>query len=455
MNRKSIWTAVMLISITAVFSCKSPTYFETNQSAMQLYFNGKYAQALIELEKNDYLKQPFNQTLYNLEKGKILFNAGDYLHSYAYLAAADDSIENWKDFRHRSINGQTVIINDHRYMKDGSAVPKDGEMSQGFSQMRGSYSRFSYMSFTSKRKSKYHCEDYERPFINYYNALNTYFIPSNAEIVEAKRLNEQSENLDLKKFPEAGIPYSTNPFGPILSACIYEEQGRLNDAFISNEQALNAFQDQYCQSHYGVEIPWQLKYDLINQAAILHFTDKLENYMRLFQIKPDSSYRNEHYAIIFIDNGKCPHKTETKKNQSTPAGYRSDIAHYPYYETWETPAEIKTVQCSRQTSIPYRICNLQYVFSTVLNERIRKEMSEIPISGTTTTTNGQTKTVNSTHFDTRNWQTLPAEVYYTRVQLHPGKNQIILTYTKEGKTVELSKEVESNQYTRFVYFQIP
>lgn len=188
--------------------------------------------------------------------------------------------------------------------------------------------------------------------------------------VEARKLYELSQNLDVRKTPiHPRANYSSNPLVPLLAGFLFEQQGDENAALIQYESALKAFENSNCELNYGVSLPKQLPQDIVRICKSLGFEEKVTLYSKKYGITLKKGEERQQTAIVLTEVGITPYK-QLHRVYITPNGvmhYRTPIP---------TPVQGKSVQ---------QIVN----------------------------------------YDDRNWQTLPAELHYSRVMLETDQKEFL------------------------------
>lgn len=265
MPKASVYLALML------FLCSCATY---NMQISQYYnqlSNNQYESALKQIDHIRILKKKRNQLLNWMEKGKLLHLMGNYDSSNYYLNLADNFIE------------------DNKY-KSAQDVFLTATINPMITTYRG--------------------EDFEKFMLHYYKALNYCYTNKLSDaLVEARRItltqNNQQEKLSEKK-------YYADAFSLILQGMIYEKANDWNNAFISYRNATDVFLKSN-NAYYGVAMPKQLEFDLLLAAYKVGFIDEFYRYNKLFNNKyteADFKQVSGKQAIIFWENGFAPIKEE-------------------------------------------------------------------------------------------------------------------------------------------------
>jgi uncharacterized protein len=426
------------------------TYNQRIGSYYAQMVNGDYQAASVSLDKNKLLKANRNRLLYLLEKGKIAHLMRQYDSSNRYFNEAD------------------------LYIEDVRTTAGDIALGTLLNPMMQSYKG----------------EAFEKFMIHYYKTLNYLSLDQPMEaLVEARRITIQSDALQDKTNNRANR-YSDDAFSLILQGLIYEKNGDVNNAFISYRNAADLYLENN-NSWYGVQMPDQLKQDLLRTAYLNGFTGELERYEKLLNqefIKSSAAAGGE--MVIFWENGLAPVKREqnfffaltkdglgnfaftdatgsfiipfdfstgVNRNDLKVEDLRSIRVAFPKYE--EQPVFY--------TQASLTLDDVQYEFEkaedinalafATLKERFLKDMSltlsrlavkklaEIAARPKDDAKNKNEKealamaiqifSLASEKADTRNWQSLPHTIYYSRIPLREGRNvlQFITTGPNNAK----------------------
>jgi len=323
--------------------------------------------------------------------------------------------------------------------------------------------------------STYRGEDHEILLINYYKALN-YYLMNNLEdaLVEVRRMDLSMQKLSEKYKSET--KYKEDAYMHLLMGFVYEADGNHNDAFIAFRNAYDIYEKVY-QKEYGVFAPEQLKYDLIRSAHMAKMREEQVEYETLFKMKFDPTKEKESSVIVLWNNGMGPVKEEWGINfviMRTGGGWITFVnkefgLSFPFYAgdndlngmAWIKvvfPRYVERKEVFTSASIlsdsanyNFEIAeNLNKISFKVLNERMLLEFGKgllrVALKQVAAQKIGESQdspalgaalsiaASASESADTRNWQTLPHSMYYTRVPVSSGDQE--LTIQLKGQTVE-------------------
>ncbi len=417
-----------------LFFLSCATYNQRIAKYYSYYGNGEWVKANKALENNRLLQLPRNQLLYFFEKGKLMHSMGEYDSSNYFFNLADNFIED-----KRNSVGNIVV---------GTLL--------------------------NPMMQQYHGEDFEQFMMHYYKALNYYYLNDpEAALVEARRISLKEYALDDKY--KSDKKYQQDAFSLIMQGIIYELNNDMNNAFISYRNAADIYIDNGGE-YYNVEMPHQLKEDLLRTAAAMGFMDQVSRYENLLNIEYAPAKYDGAELILFVESGFAPVKIErnlmfTLNTNGAGSFFFADPSgafHIPfdygmmsnYSESDFSSLNIKTFRAAfpgyaeqRETvqKLSLKLNDREYILEkiedinalafAVLRQRTVKELTqtlsrlatkklieELAVQAAKNSDKkGQAEAVGvamqlfsalSEKADTRNWQSLPHSIYYTRVPLN-------------------------------------
>ena len=432
---------LMLLFSCATYNTRIDTYYEQ-------VINSQYEKAYTALDQNKLLQRPRNRLLYLFEKGKMAHLLKQYDTSNVYFNEADNFIE------------------------DARTSAKDVALGTLLNPMMETYKG----------------EDFEKFMVHYYKALNYLNLGQPDEaLVEARRITLTS-NAQQDKTGNKANRYSDDAFSLMIQGIVYEQSGDVNNAFISYRNAVDLFLKNN-KMWYGVAMPDQLKQDLLRTAAANGFIDEVQRYQDLLNTNLQPTvYAPGGELVLFWENGLAPVKQEqdffftlTKNglgnfvfvdatgSTSVPFDFGTSIKQedikmenlrslrvaFPRYQ--EQPVYYTNAVASVNSS-QYHFENAENIndlaFAT-LKERFAKDMvqtlsrlaikklAEAAAQPKSDDKNKDEKEAMamaiqvfnfvSEKADTRNWQSLPHTILYTRIPLQKGTNDIQLNFTGQGQ----------------------
>lgn len=422
------WFLILVVLILtngcATYNSKSVIF----QNKLQ---EGDIKGAIASIETNKHLLKPRNKLLYLLEKGKLAYLDGDYKTSNLLFNKADDLIE--------------------------ANSPSVGNQILG--------------TLLNPSKETYKGEDFEKVAIHYYKALNYTFLNQYDEaIVEAKRINLRLLQLN-EKYPNGKKNrYKDDAFAHNLQGLLYEALGDINNAFIAYRNAVDLYLENN-GTYFGVSIPKQLSQDLLRTATTMGFLDQFAMYKDKMNVTYEPASTKNGEAIVFWENGLVPYKDQTFFTFSILPGNQtgyltifneqlgidlplpigngnnseakfSDLdvfsIAFPKYVTRAAYYNNAVVKANNTTYELELIENYDDIAIKTLNDRMLRDIGKAALRlGAKKVSQYVLKNQNeelgallgvfnaiTEGADTRNWQSLPSHIYYTRIPLRQGENTV-------------------------------
>lgn len=156
---------------------------------------------------------------------------------------------------------------------------------------------------TNDQVRAYRGEEFELAFINYYRALNYWYLNEPEEaLVECRKANLKLERYAAQADYDA--TYRNDAFIHYITGLIYEATGELNDAYVSYRNALDAYETYHAA--FGLAAPEALGRDLRRVETALDFVDNPGEAVAT----RDSHSAGDGELIVFSEVGFVPHKVE-------------------------------------------------------------------------------------------------------------------------------------------------
>lgn len=421
--KKYIVLVVSCFLLFLVGACA--TFYQNNQAFQDAFRQEQWDLANKSLDKRRKASTGKDRLLYFFDKGVVTHLSGNYQLSNEYFTQADIYIE---DFQKNYAAEMLALV-------------------------------------TNPMMKPYKAEDFENVNIQYYKAKN-YLALNNYEaaLVEAKRLNEKL--LVLSDKHNKKITYQRDAFGHLLMALIYDANQDPNNAFIAYRNAYKVYTEDY-EKNYGVKAPLQLKKDILRTAAQTGLWDEVDYYEKLWNIKYiEEDHTKNGSAILFWENGFGPVKSEWTINFTILPGKAGFVVFenkewgmaLPFYVGDDndraklTDLKIIRVAVPKFTERPNRfnkgeiislhdksnfelVQNINNIAIQNLKDRMARELAtsllRLALKQTAEITARQKNQegiglalnlINAIteKADTRNWQTLPHDIQYTRINFEPG-----------------------------------
>ncbi|WP_255501661.1 COG3014 family protein [Olivibacter sp. SDN3] len=455
-----------------LFLCNCASYNSRVAPYYKKISEGNFQEAEQNLSKIALLKKPRNKLLYLLEMGRVSHLNGDYEASNNYFNEAD------------------------RLLEIGLSNVQDAVVGVVLNPMAQNYKG----------------EDFEKFMVHYYKALNYLYLQKTEDaIVEARRITLQTQEQS-DKFNNRENRYTKDAFSLMLQGMIYEHDRDFNNAFIAYRNAANVYLGSSDSTSYGIKIPFGLKYDVMRMAYLNGFDSELQHFEQLFKIPYEHYIPGEGgELILFWENGLAPIKQQEEILFSMIKGSDGDwfftnstgTIYIPVdrdvYKGGSSLNDVHTIRATLPryiSSAPYysearvevdnetlyfeKAEDINVLAVETLKQRYTKEIGKmltrlavkktaeyvLKESAKGTGKDGkdnvlleslgfgvQLYSLLSEKADTRNWQSLPNEIYYTRIPLKKGTNNIVLhLIDQEGNEQADTITINGNGRLQFVSY---
>lgn len=432
MLRKSF---LLLLLYSLISACTAPTFYERTYTFNKDIATGNFDAAEKLLEENkDKLEDGKLRFLYFVNGGLVEHLKGNFEKSNEFFEKADLFIEDER--KNGIVEGAALLVNPNI--------------------------------------SVYWGEDHEVLMINYYKALNYYLLNDKDDaLVEARRLNLRLQTLS-EKYKDS-TKYQEDAFMHVLMGMIYETNNNHNDAFIAYRNGYEIYESDY-QKLFGLGAPEQLKKDLVRSAGLAAMSEERRHYENKFGLTYENLSKDASIIMLW-NNGMGPVKEEWGINFAivyTGGGWISFVSReyglsfpfyigdtdmrgltwikvvFPRYVTRDLLFNRAVVTAGEQQYELELAEDLDAISFKVLNERMVAEFSKSLLrvalkqvaaykigenNNSAALGAGLSVLASATESaDTRNWQTLPHSIYYTRVPVDAGKSTI--EFVMYGNNVE-------------------
>lgn len=426
------------ILFVVLFSCAS--YYQQHVDFNKEFERGDLGQALETLKKNNGEENGKGRFIYYVNNGLLLSILGKYEESNAYFEKA-------------FLFGEDYRVN---YFNEAA----------------------SYL--TNPNFTVYRGEDHEHLLLLYFKAINYLKMnkPEDA-LVECRRLNIRLNQLSDKYISEEKL--QRDAFIHTLMGIIYQSTNDYNNAFIAYRNALEVYETDYAKM-LSVYVPTQLKKDLLTAAYRTGFIDEFENYKSRFGMEDFVPPQSEAELVFFWHNGlgpvkdewsvnfvinhaadnvvlfnneglgiSFPYKLDDEKQKTDLKDLEVFRVAFPKYT--ERPVYFQSAEIELQDSSRYSLEMAEDInkvafyslkqrmfqeFSKGLLRAALKKAAEHSARKEDDRLGAVIGIVNAIteKADTRNWQTLPHSIYYARVPMKEGRNDIrFILHSQDQKNV--------------------
>lgn len=353
---------------------------------------------------------------------------------------------------------------------------------------------------TNPMVTPYTGEDHEFLMINYYKALDYISLNNYPDaLVEIRRLNIRLNELSDKY--KSDKKFKQDAFAHLIMGLVYEADRDYNNAFIAYRNAYNIYKDDY-SNFFGISAPEQLKKDMVRTAYLSGLMYEYDSYSKEFGISFTPEGKNNGQLVFIWHNGLGPIKDEFSVNFAVVRGEGGVVNFtneeygwsFPYMMSSEKSdgksdlgdIEFTRIALPKYVERPPSFTNgevdvngkdyslemgedINAVSFKILHDRILRELStsllrlalkkasEYAVREKNEELGTAISVFNAVteKADTRNWQTLPHSIYYTKISLPAGDQKVQLKlknpYNNETKTVNLNVSIKSGRTTFKVF----
>ena len=421
-----------LLFIAVLQSCA--TYYDKAKKIESALLEHDYKKAKKSIKHNKFLKKKRNALLFHLEMGKVYHLDNDFDTSNYHFNKADE------------------------LMEENAAVTD-----------------FLISTVVNPNMQTYRASANERIVIHYYKALN-YLQLGNMEeaVVEARKLNLKEQELFVDKKGK-DKKYAQDPFGLILMGMIYEADNDFNNAFITYRNAYEYYQKSKV---FKDKMPPTLISD-VNRTA----KNSGINYSAGSDITVSTKGEGGE-LILFWENGLAPIKREKNIFFSMIQGDKSGVYFFSdqnntimipvtydfsngnddfspsdigllriassYFESRPMYNHRASLQVNDKPyrfnlgedieQIAYQMEKEDYLkeLGKRLTRMVVKKVTELALADQNEIAGLALGVANFAmeKSDTRNWQSLPNQIFYARIPLNIGENKVSVIL-ENGKQIRL------------------
>ena len=427
------------LAFTAITGCAS--YYQKHADFNSEFEHGDLKRALETLGRYQNESESKTRFIYFVNKGLLLSILGEYEESNSYLEKA-------------FLFGEDYRIN---YVNEATSY------------------------FTNPNVVLYKGEDHEHLMLLYFKAINFLKLGKSEDaLVECRRLNIRLNQLGDKYVSEEKL--QRNAFIHTLMGIIYQAAKDYNNAFIAYRNAIEVYENDYSKM-FGMSPPEQLKKDLLDAAWRIDFMDEFDSYKNKFEMTDYQPSSQDADLVFFWHNGLGPIKAEWSINFVIAPGpdhmmvfnnnelglsfpfqvddekERRDLSNLQFFRVAfpryvERPVYYMSAKIERGSdSYDLQLAeDINKIAFYSLNQRMLQEFAKGLLRAALKKAAEQSIRKKDDRLgavlgmvnaltekaDTRNWQTLPHSIYYSRIPLQEGKNDVKLLLFSEQNQDSIS-----------------
>jgi hypothetical protein len=449
---------IIFVALTAILAACATFYQKTFQVQSNIA-QGNFEKADRLLANDTQWAENNHRVLYYMNRGVVSYMMGEYQQSINFLNQADYYIEDYT----KQFGWEALSLVSNPMVKP------------------------------------YRPEDFEAIMIHFYKALN--FLALNdleGALVEARRINIRLNQLN-DKYKDHKNKYQRDAFAHNLMGMIYEAAADYNNAFIAYRNSFEAYENDYADL-FGLRAPDQLKEDLLRAAKLSGLKEELYFYEEKFEMQaPEIQTDTSGELLVFWLNGMGPVKSEWDIT-ITNFGFSNNMVHlgnpqlglnYSYHSanlsqrekiafknlsffsvafpkyverppvyntgyisyndtihTFEEAEDINQIafQCLRDRMV-------RELGNTLLRVATKRALEELAnnenenLGTIVSIVNALTEKA-----DTRNWQSLPHTIYYTRIPLPEGPHLLDLHFSgKNSSTKQIEVDIVNGRTSFYTF----
>ena len=420
---------LVFIGLLPLLQACHATYYQKQAKFHQLFLNSRLEEAEALLAKDKRATRRKTRLLYYLNRGTVAHLRGQYETSNDFF---EQAYLTHQDFLAKPLDEALAFI-------------------------------------INPTVTDYRGEDHEVLLLHYYKALNFLQLGQrNAALVECRRLNIKLHQLGDRY--SSVEKYRRDAFVHTLMGLVYQANHEYNNAFIAYRNAVEIYQEDY-QRLFGLPVPEQLKRDLVYTAYKTGLHDQVDHYQQMFNLAYNPAAEAVQGDVVVLwNNGLGPVKEEWDINfvlvhgaggvvtfsneelglcfpfplpNNNESGGLSDLKFlrvaFPKYRERLLTYDRAVVHLPNGHQQALEVLeDVNAIAFQVLQQRMVWELGKSLLR---TATKKATEhlirqqnqvlgaIVGGINFvtekaDTRNWQTLPHSIYYTRLRLPAGTHQV-------------------------------
>jgi len=438
------------------------TFYQRTETIQTQIALGQFDRAQKQLENEKKWAENNHRVLYFMNRGMVLFMLGRHEESNQFFDKADFYVEDYR----KQLGSEALAL------------------------------------ITNPMAKPYKPEDFETILIHYYKALNFIALKNyEGAQVECRRINIRLQEIN-DQYKDNKNKYARDAFAHNLMGIVYQAAGDYNNAFIAYRNALDVYENDY-SNLFNVGVPNQLKLDLMNSARKMGFMSELRFYEDKFGMQaPVDSTGNGDLVYIWM-NGLGPVKSEwslgftnmgvrngavafgndemgmtfpinlSGRSQNEQSAFKNlsvvrvafprYLERKPVYQqaVLNTPAGVFPLELAQDINAIAFQCLKDRMLREIGNSILRlvaKQAMEQAARRENQNLGTIVSLINAftEKADTRNWQSLPYSISYTRVSLPAGQHQVSLRQDGVGNstTEEFTVNIRSGETSFSVYHQL-
>ena len=289
-------------------------------------------------------------------------------------------------------------------------------------------------ALTNDENISFQGDRFEQILIHLYMASNYLQL---AELDSARVELLQSQT----KMNEWGEPKDEIPFMRYFSGILFEMMGEEDSAAVSYRKAVDAYKNTYIK--HGLEVPAQLKYDLLRVLANMRLWDEVERYKKQLGLNDYKveRQRNQSALVVVLGNGMVAQREQRLFYTWSPElkyNIRIAVPDYVFPPAYVYKARVRIADEAYMMQTVSNVDglaraalseNMHIITARAIARAVVKKHTELKVgekSGSLGQMAAMVANFGSEIADTRCWNTLPQHFELARISLPAGDYNIAI-----------------------------
>jgi len=287
---------------------------------------------------------------------------------------------------------------------------------------------------TNDESISFQGDRFEQVLVHLYMASNYLQL---AELDSARVELLQSQT----KMNEWGEPKDEIPFMRYFAGILFEMMGEEDSAAVSYRKAVDAYKNTYAK--HGLNVPLQLKYDLLRVLANMRLWDEVERYKKQLGLQnyKIERQRNQSTLVVVLGNGMVSQREQRLFYTWSPElkyNIRVAVPDYIYPPAYVNNARVRIADQSYMMQTVSNIDgmaraalseNMHIITARAIARAVIKKKTELKVgenSGSLGQMTAMIANFSSEIADTRCWNTLPQQFELARINIPAGDYNVAI-----------------------------
>jgi uncharacterized protein len=297
-----------------------------------------------------------------------------------------------------------------------------------------SITEYAGASLTNDENISFQGDRFEQILLHLYMASN-YLQLGELDSARVELLQSQT------KMSEWGEAKDEIPFMRYFSGILFEMMGEEDSAAVAYRKAVDAYKNTYAK--HGLNVPAQLKYDLLRVLANMRLWDELERYKKQLGL---SNYKvkrqtNQSALVVVLGNGMVAQRQQRLFHTWSPElkyNIRIAVPDYIFPPAYVNKARVRIADQSYMMQTVSNVDglaraalseNMHIITARAIARAVVKKKTELKLgekSGSLGQMAAMVANFGSEIADTRGWNTLPQQFELARIALPAGEYNVAI-----------------------------